>query len=711
MAGFDTGAVLGDRFEILGVLGRGGTATVYLAQDRLRSQRVALKVVHEHLSADASTRRRLHREVQSASLLRHDAALVPHDVHELEGRVGLSMPYHPGHTLEERVSEIGALPVDEVRQIGLRIAGALAAAHRAGVLHRDVTASNVLVSPGGDDCALTDFGLARLRHGGTRSTTMLGTAGYAAPEVYAGERSDPRSDLYGLGAALYLAATGRPAFDGRDPMAALRKQMDGVDPIHLHRPGFPEDLAATIEALLAPEPSDRPGGAREVVDALEQRQAPKAVAMPIRSADDGIKRQYFPPGEFTIIIRERDEDRGRRLRRRNERGRAPTTPETQWGRGLEFVFTKLKDIVGMPEETKLTPEEALANVVAEEAGLQPGSLDVPNVVFDRKFRLVDRTDASTAHRLAEAARATGFRAQPLVIGEPKTTRDWLAAYFWVPIAVGWSMLPFIASADLLEPPLWVGLMTAVSIVLPIWSSTHQGPRDPNAVHLPVAWRADLRGNLKEGSHLPPPYAVGVQPGFESASETSPTVVPPTRAERLRANAEAALTSLMNTIDDDKTGLSVPEQHDLRSTARELWDNANGLADEVERLESALVRTGAPEDEIATLERRLSRLQTRKVAGEEVSDQALSSLENALAEHESDLAIEADLEARLAATTAQLLEIASTASKVQRQIVLNVEASSAKAGVQRLQREVEASTAARREAQLKARQAQAGRSGA
>lgn len=705
MTTFETGTVLGDRFEVVGVLGRGGTATVVLATDRMRNERVALKVIHEHLSSDASTRRRLHREVQAAGLIRHEAALVPHDLHELDGRIALSMPYHPGQTLEERVSEVGPLPLAEVRQIGLRLAKALATAHRAGVLHRDVTASNVLLTEGGTDTALTDFGLARLRHGGTRSTTMLGTAGYAAPEVYAGQRSDPRSDLYGLGATLYLAATGQPAFDARDPIAALRKQIDGVQPVRELRPDVPAALAATIEALLAPDPSGRPAGAREVVDQLEQGvPPPPAVAA---SDDDGIRRQYLPPGEWTIVIRERDEDQGRRRRRRTERGRAPTTPDVQIAKTVDFAFRKFRDLVGMPHEDTITPEDALANVVAEEAGLAHGSLSLPAVVFDRKFRLIDRTDETTAHRLAEHARATGFRARAVTMGDP-TPMDLLAAYFWVPFAVGWTAFPFLVaiaeallgSADLAAGFL-IPTLVLMTVGLSVWAGTRKRAREFRSELLPIAWRADLRGALTDGVHPPPKYAVGTQ-----AAPTIPTSEPPpaSRAQRLYRGAEQALAALTQTIESPQTGLSVPEQHDLRSTAKELGETARQLADEVEQLEAALARAGAPEGEIAIIERRLHRLQTRKLAGETVPDDAVANLRKALAEHESDLALEADLEARLAATSAQLLEIASTASKVQRRIVLDVDSSAtARDGVQRLQREVEASRAARREAAM--RQAQ------
>ncbi len=693
MAGFDTGEVVGDRFVILGVLGRGGTATVYLADDRLRKQRVALKVVHEHLSADASTRRRLDREVQSASLLRHDAALVPHDVHELEGRLALSMPYHAGHTLEERVSEQGALPIPEVRRIGVRLAGALMAAHRAGVLHRDVTAGNVLLSEGGHDTALTDFGLARLRNSGTRSTTMLGTAGYAAPEVYAGQRADPRSDLYGLGAVLYLAATGQPAFDARDPMSALRRQLDGVEPVRSVRPEVPEDLAAIIEALLAPEPEDRPTGARDVLDALEGRAVPAAREARPAVVDDGVVRQYLPPGEWTVVVREHPDDRGRRDELRVKLRRVPSR-EPQWARELGKA---MKSLLGFEDLPGITPEEALANAVAEEAGLRPGSLELPGIVYNRRFRLVDGTDTATAHRLAEGARAAGFRARPVIAGPPRTPLDLLAMYFWVPIAVGWSTFPFVVALLALiglgdiAAIMAIPTMIALSIILPVWSAAHRGPRDSKADHLPIAWRASLAGLLKEGEHAPPQYAIGVQ---AEPSTSAPAPRPP---DTLRDRVEEAIASLTTTIEAPETGLSVPEQHDLRSTAKELRQTAKELADEVDRLKDALVRTGAPEGEIAVLERRLSRLRTRRSAGEVVDDSAIASVEQAIAQHEADLAMEAELEARLAASTAQLLEIASTASKVQRQIVLGAEGPRAAEGVERLQREVAASEAARREA--------------
>lgn len=181
MLAYREGQVLADRFEIMGVLGRGGMATVYLARDRVRGERVALEVLHDHLAQDPAMRERLRRELLIAARLHHPAALVPQELHDLGDAWALSLPFHPGETLEEQVAREGPLDPEAVRRLGVRLAEVLAEAHEVGVLHRDVTPRNVLVGPRGEP-VLTDFGLARLRDGGsTRGTGMLGTPGYAAP--------------------------------------------------------------------------------------------------------------------------------------------------------------------------------------------------------------------------------------------------------------------------------------------------------------------------------------------------------------------------------------------------------------------------------------------------------------------------------------------------------------------------------------------------
>lgn len=258
-----------DRFELRGELGRGGMATVFLAFDRQSGEEVALKVLHRHLADRPSTRRRLERELEAAQRVAHPAILHPLERVEHDGCPALVLPALSGQTLSDEVRENGPLDPEALQRLLTQIGGALGAAHGVGVLHRDVTPNNVLWDNG--EPRLVDFGLARLADQSTASTGALGTVGYAAPEVYVDGATDPRVDAYSLGAILYFAATGRPPFDAPTAMGALQQQLDGkLDSLATLRADLSPDLVATIEALLQPDPDDRPS-----VPAALRMQAPK----------------------------------------------------------------------------------------------------------------------------------------------------------------------------------------------------------------------------------------------------------------------------------------------------------------------------------------------------------------------------------------------------------------------------------------------------
>ena len=154
MPEYNEGQILGERFEIVGALGRGGMATVYLARDRVRGERVALKVLHDHLAHDPAMRERLRREVVAAARLRHPGALVAHELHDLGGTWALSLPFHPGQTLAEHLAQHGPMEPEAVRRLGVRLAEVLAEAHTRGLLHRDVTPQNVMIGPRGEPVLL-----------------------------------------------------------------------------------------------------------------------------------------------------------------------------------------------------------------------------------------------------------------------------------------------------------------------------------------------------------------------------------------------------------------------------------------------------------------------------------------------------------------------------------------------------------------------------
>jgi len=688
--------VLGGRFRLLGVVGRGGTATVHLAVDLLRDERVALKVVHPHLAADPSARRRLRREVEAAALLRGDGVLAPFDLHELDGQLALSMPFHAGRTLREHVAARGPLPVEDVRALGLRLAGALADAHAAGVLHRDLTPANVMVDTGGGDAVVTDFGLARtMQSAQTRSTGLLGTVGYAAPEVYEGERADPRSDLYGLGTCLYLAATGKPPFPVDHPMGALKAQLDEqFVPLSEARPDLPAEVSAAIEALLRADRSDRPDGAAEVRELL----AGRALPPPSSRRTTAVARQYLPPGSWTVVVKERSDDHSRRSALRQEhRGRRTTGGEVH--RIGQSIVRGLKEAFGVRDEPN-APEQQLSAAVAREAGVPAPILGIAGPVYDKQFRLVDRTDKVTAMRLAAAASALGFKAHAQDLSLARTALDLLQRYWWAVLAVGWSTFPFfIALAATIFPAIQdvvaVGVlltMTALSVMLPIFATTRR-KRHPNADALPVAYSADLRTHAGKTGLPEPRYAVSALPEAVSAPRRSGTPEPVeavSQVDGLHARAVSALEALDRAVDQQSDHLPEPAVQDLRSTARALRRAADDLAEEARRVEGALGGVALDDTDVAALQARADRLRTLQRAGEPVHAAELRQLERSLDAHARDAAAVDALESRFAAVCARLLEVCSTAHQARRDLHTHTpDHRSADEAMGRLQREVKA----------------------
>ena len=385
----DARSVPAERFEILGELGRGGMAVVYLARDRTRGERVALKVLHQHLAADSGARARLVREVRAAGRIRHPGVLVAHEIHELNGRLALSMPVHMGGTLTERL-ERGPLGAEALRRVAVSLAETLAAAHRAGVIHRDITPNNVLLDEAGMPL-LADFGLARLEGAASATASALGTWGYTAPEVYDGKGADPRADLYSLGAVLYAGATGRGPFEAEGVGAVLRRQLaSDYTPLSAARPDLPADLVATIEGMLSLDPSSRPQGAREVEEALRDEAPPEQLpaAAPQR---EGVG--------YTVVVSQRAEDKQRRKALRRHKG----------------TITR---------EEPADPERTLARITGAITGRLVDWGALPAAMRKRRFDLVRGEDYDVATQLAEQAMRTGFEATVVADQHANRRRKW-----------------------------------------------------------------------------------------------------------------------------------------------------------------------------------------------------------------------------------------------------------------------------------------------
>ena len=254
------GDVLASRYEIRALLGRGGMGEVYEAADRHLDRTVALKVLRPELAADRRFLARFRREARTAARLGHPGIVVVYDIAESDGRAFIVMELVPGATLGQLVRAGGAMDPARAARLVASAAEALAHAHDRGVVHRDVSPGNVMVTPAGE-VKILDFGIARAVRGSgaVRSgSDAHGTLSYVAPEQASGDGGDQRADVYALGAVLYELLTGRPPFEGGSTreVADLVRREPPV-PVRSIRPGVPRALDDVVMRCLAKDPFTR----------------------------------------------------------------------------------------------------------------------------------------------------------------------------------------------------------------------------------------------------------------------------------------------------------------------------------------------------------------------------------------------------------------------------------------------------------------------
>ncbi|HEY7398697.1 MAG TPA: Stk1 family PASTA domain-containing Ser/Thr kinase [Gaiellaceae bacterium] len=253
------------RYVIKRKLGSGGMADVYLAEDQELGRRVALKLLDDRHSSDEQFVERFRREAQSAAGLNHPSIVSVFDRGHAEGTYYIAMEYLDGRTLKELLIRNGPTPPAIAIDYARQILGALAFAHRNGIVHRDIKPHNIIVRPDGR-LKVTDFGIAR--SGASQMTeagSIVGTAQYLSPEQARGAPVDPRSDLYSLGIVLYEMLTGKVPFTGDTPVEIAMKHLSQVpEPPSKLRPDIPHDLDAVVMRALAKDPDQRYGSAEEM---------------------------------------------------------------------------------------------------------------------------------------------------------------------------------------------------------------------------------------------------------------------------------------------------------------------------------------------------------------------------------------------------------------------------------------------------------------
>ena len=274
---------LGDDYELLGEVGRGGYGRVYKVRDLHLERIVALKVLAPTLTQHPEAVERFRREAQLAARLRHPHVI---DIYDIGGRYGMlwyTMELVEGPNLAQLVEAEGPLPVDRVLRILREGLSALAEAHRLGMVHRDIKPENVLIDPTGA-IQITDFGLAlALRRAGAwgGATSRSGTPQFASPEQLLGEHVDQRTDLYSLSALAYFSLLGRPPFMGRSVREILARQaLDDKPDLRKERPDISEKLSAVLGKAIRSDPDMRYRSAAEFQEALT------AVTQPISPVEE-----------------------------------------------------------------------------------------------------------------------------------------------------------------------------------------------------------------------------------------------------------------------------------------------------------------------------------------------------------------------------------------------------------------------------------------
>lgn len=267
-------AALSDHYRIDRELGRGGMATVYLAEDLKHHRQVAIKVLRPDLAASLGAERFL-REIEIAAGLEHPHILTLIDSGEADGFLYYVMPFMEGESLRERLDRGDALSLDEVVRILRDVVDAVAYAHQNGVVHRDIKPDNIMLA--GRHASVMDFGIAKALSSATGAHSMttegmsLGTPAYMAPEQVAADPNvDHRADLYAIGALAYELLAGRPPFVAEAPQQVLAAHVTTEpEPVAVYRQDTPSELAVMVMACLRKQPDERPGGAEDLLSVLE----------------------------------------------------------------------------------------------------------------------------------------------------------------------------------------------------------------------------------------------------------------------------------------------------------------------------------------------------------------------------------------------------------------------------------------------------------
>lgn len=265
------GQKINERYEIIKILGEGGMANVYLAEDTILGRKVAVKVLRGDLATDEKFVRRFQREALAASSLNHPNIVEMYDVGEDDGNFYIVMEYVEGRNLKQLIKKRESLTIPEVVDIMLQLTDGLSHAHDSYIIHRDIKPQNILILDNGL-VKITDFGIAMALNSSqlTQTNSVMGSVHYLPPEQASGKGSTIKSDIYSLGILMYELLTGKLPFKGENAVEiALKHMKDPLPSLHRDLDNVPQSIENVIIKATAKNPKNRYNNAREMFDDLK----------------------------------------------------------------------------------------------------------------------------------------------------------------------------------------------------------------------------------------------------------------------------------------------------------------------------------------------------------------------------------------------------------------------------------------------------------
>ena len=384
---FDEGYLLGGRYKILSLLGEGGMANVYLAEDIILQRKVAVKVLRLDLQKDPKTLARFDREARATSDLSHPNIVSILDVGEDHNRHYLVMEYVNGPDLEEYIQKNNPIPLNKVIAIMDQILSAMALAHKHNVIHRDLKPQNILLDKKGN-IKIVDFGIAVALNQSTMSqtNTAIGSVHYMSPEQARGSRATMQSDIYSLGIILYELLMGQVPFGGENAVAiALKHFQESIPSLRKQNPNIPQALENVVFKATAKDPRDRYHSVLEMKEDLDSSLNPS------RRDEPMFVPKYDPNNDNTIVLPSMDgsvQNTQSKDKEFEEKAKNTTLWESikkhKWwwlGAGIAFLGIMLilifslghKNNVEIPNVNNLSETDARQTLLA--TGLKVGKTD------------------------------------------------------------------------------------------------------------------------------------------------------------------------------------------------------------------------------------------------------------------------------------------------------------------------------------------------